>query len=346
MTRPWMTIAALLAALMLPPPVARAQEESQAEVPAAEEEAVPEDASARDALRDIVIGAGGVAGAYFPVAGAICRMAAAHDHGLRCLVESNTDSSANLERLRDGLLDFAVVQSDWLMHASRGSNLFRAVGGDETLRAVLSLHAETLTLIARADSGIATAADLEGKRLNIGAPFTYQRLLTEAMLRALDIDERDLAVVMELPANEQVRALCAGDIDAVAMVVAHPSPQIAQALQRCDLRLVPVAGEAIDDMLAERKEFAAATIPGGLYAAAPDPVASFGLRAVLATTSQVEDRIVEAVAAAVIDGLPEFTQQHPVLFGLNAGDMAKAGIALPLHDGARRYFMARGLIAE
>ena len=38
------------------------------------------------------------------------------------------------------------------------------------LRAVLSLHPEPFTVVARADSGIARVADLKGKRVNIGNP--------------------------------------------------------------------------------------------------------------------------------------------------------------------------------
>lgn len=293
--------------------------------------------------REIVIGAGNVAGAYFPVAGAICRMVSARAGSPRCLVESNANSSANLDRLREGLLDFAIVQSDWLMHAANGTNLFRPAGPDETLRAVLSLHGEPLTLVARADSGIRAAGDLRGKRLNLGTTLTYQRVLTEALLRAFGIDQDDLAIALELPAVEQFSALCAGELDAAATVVAHPSPEIASAIQRCDLRLVPISGEPVERLLKERPELAQATIPGAVYAAAPDPVPSFGLRAVLATTSQVEDEVVRTVVEAVVGSLPDFRRQHPVLNGLQAASMASAAIAVPLHDAASRYFASAPL---
>lgn len=293
--------------------------------------------------RDIVIGAGTVAGVYFPVAGAVCRVVAERSGGSRCLVESNANSAANLERLRDGLLDFAIVQSDWLMHASRGTNLFRPNGPDETLRAVVSLHSEPLTLIARADAGIRSAGDLKEKRLNLGPAFTYQRVLTDALLRALDIDD-DLALAMDLPAAQQFSALCAGEVDAVTMVVPHPSPDIANAMLRCDLRLVPVEGEAVAALLEARPELAAATIPGGLYAGAPDPVGSFGLRAVLATTTQVEDEIVAAVAESILSGLPELREQHPALASLTARSMVSEGIAVPLHDAAARFYRTANLL--
>lgn len=309
-------------------------------------EATEHDASATEAApeRDIVIGSGAVAGVYFPAAGAICRVVSIRDPGRRCLVESNVNSSANLERLTGGLLDFAVVQSDWLMHASKGTSLFRPNGPDETLRAVLSLHAEALTLVARAGAGITKPEELDDKRVNLGAAYTYQRVLTETMLRAFGLDEDDFTQVMELSAPEQFTALCTGELDATAFVAAHPSPILADAMQRCDLRLVPIAGKKIDKLLESRKELASTVVPGGSYAGAPDDVPTFGLRAVLATTTQVEDEIVGAVVEAVLGELPTLIEQHPALAHLDRKTMARAGIALPLHPGAKRAFESLGVL--
>jgi TRAP transporter TAXI family solute receptor len=297
------------------------------------------------AAREIVIGAGAVSGVYFPAAGAVCRVVAARDSGARCFVESNANSSANIERMAGGLLDFAIVQSDWLMHAARGTNLFHADGPDENLRAVMALHAEPLTLIARAVADIAGPADLKGKRISIGPAFTYQRVLMEALLRAWDIETDDLALVLEITAMEQFSALCAGEIDAAAIVTAHPSPVLADAMQRCELKLVPVAGEEADELLSRRPDLAAATIPHGLYAGVLDDVPSFGLRAILATTVNVDDSLVRQVTEAILDSMAEFTGQHPVLAGVGAGTMMSAGISLPLHPGAEAAYRARGLLS-
>ena len=65
--------------------------------------------------RTIVIGTAPVAGIYFPAGGALCNLVnrQRERHGLHCLVESTAGSADNLERLRRGELDFALVQSDW-----------------------------------------------------------------------------------------------------------------------------------------------------------------------------------------------------------------------------------------
>lgn len=298
----------------------------------------------KNPAREIVIGGGSVSGVYFPAAGAICRVITTKTPDRRCLVESNTNSSTNLERLTAGLLDFAVVQSDWLMHAAKGTSLFRPNGPDDSLRAVFSMHAEALTLVVRAGARINKAGDLDGKRVNLGPAYTYQRVFTEALLRAVDLDEDDLAQVAELSSVEQFTALCANEMDATAIVATHPSPVLADAMQRCDLRLIPLAGKEIDDLLEGRPELAPAVVPGGLYTGAPDDIPTFGLRAVLATTTQVEEEIVQAVVAAVMESLPLLTGQHPALADLKPETMATAGIAIPLHAGAQKTLTNIGVI--
>lgn len=304
-----------------------------------------DEGEAGGATREIVIGAGGVSGVYFPAAGAICRVVAARDPETRCYVESNANSSDNIERLNGGMLDLAIVQSDWLMHAARGTNLFHGDGPDENLRAVMALHAEPLTLIARAGANIDDPAGLKGKRISIGPAFTYQRVLMEVLLKAYDIDSEDLALVLEITAAEQFSALCAGEIDAAAIVTAHPSPALAEAMQSCELKLVPVAGEEVDDLLERRPDLAAAAIPGGIYTGAPDDVPVFGLRAILATTVNVDDSLVQQVTEAVLDSLADLKSLHPALAGIGAGTMISAGISLPLHPGAEAAYRAKGLLA-
>lgn len=74
----------------------------------------------------ITIGTGGVTGVYYPTGGAICRLVnkGRKDHGIRCSVESTGGSVYNLNTIREGELEFGVVQSDWQYHAYNGTSSF------------------------------------------------------------------------------------------------------------------------------------------------------------------------------------------------------------------------------
>ena len=126
----------------------------------------------------ITIGTGGVTGVYYPTGGAICRLVnkGRKDHGIRCSVESTGGSVYNTRTIRQGELDFGVVQSDVQAAGLNGTGAFADDGAFPELRAIFSVHPEPMHVMARADAGINTPEDLKGKKVNIRQPgFGYAR---------------------------------------------------------------------------------------------------------------------------------------------------------------------------
>jgi TRAP transporter TAXI family solute receptor len=313
---------------------------------------------AQGAERIVVLGTGPVAGIYYPAGGALCREvnAARADHGLRCLVEGTEGSEDNLRRLRAGELDFALLQSDWQYYAGQsdaGASLQPRggeAGADETadgkagaaLRAVLSLHAQAYTLLTAPDGEVATLEDLEGKRVALGPAGSAQRAAGEVLVEALGWDEEDFAEVAELAGGAQVEALCAGRIDAFLMPISHPNGLVGAATDRCGARLVPIEGEAVDQLLATWPFYARAEIAGGTYRANPETVRTFGLRATLVTAQTTPEETVYQVVRSLFERLDVFRSRHPALAQLEPSGMVSRGTSLPLHEGALRYYRERG----
>mgnify|MGYP006272865555 FL=1 len=293
----------------------------------------------------VAIGTGGETGVYYPAGGAICRMLnRGRDlHGIRCGVEATDGSLDNLAELRAGLLDFGIVQSDWQHHAANGTDRFAALGPFEDLRAVLALHAEPFTVVARADAGIATFADLAGKRVSVGTLGSGQRATLDVLLDRMGWSHADFARARPLPASDQARALCEAEIDALVYIVGHPAASIREATEACDSRLIAVPAEAADALIAEAPFYSKAEIPGGLYRGNPDPVPTFGVRATLVTRASVAEETVYALVRAVFEAGEVFRSLHPALTGLGPDEMARSALSAPLHPGALRYFREAGL---
>ena len=96
----------------------------------------------------------------------------------------------NLTGLRDGSLGFAIVQSDGMAQAVAGQGSFADAGPDTGLRSVMSLYPEALTLVVRADAGVARVEDLAGKRVVLGADGSGTRVLADAVIAALGWTQR------------------------------------------------------------------------------------------------------------------------------------------------------------
>ena len=294
----------------------------------------------------IAIGTGGVTGVYYPTGGAICRLVNRDraEHGVRCGVESTGGSVFNINAIRGGELEFGVAQSDWQFHAFNGTSRFEEQGAFEELRAVFSVHPEPFTVVARADAGISTFEDLQGKRVNVGNPGSGQRGTMEVLMGAMGWTMDDFAVASELQAAEQSQALCDNNIDAMIYTVGHPSGSIQEATTACDSVLVTVANDAVTQLVEENSFYRTATIPGGMYRGNDSDVETFGVGATFVTSADVPEEVVYTVVSAVFENLDQFRGLHPAFANLDAETMANDSLSAPLHPGAERYFREAGLI--
>jgi len=294
----------------------------------------------------VTIGTGGVTGVYYPTGGAICRLVnqKRKEHGVRCSVESTGGSVYNINTIRSGELDMGVAQSDWQYHAYNGTSKFKDNGAFKELRAVFSVHAEPYTVVARADSGIKTFADLKGKRVNIGNPGSGQRATSEVLLAAMGWTTDDFSLASDLKASEQSKALCDNKIDAMVYVVGHPSGSIKEATTSCDSVIVDVSGAAVNKLISDNSFYRAASIPGGMYTGSENDVNTFGVGATFVSSTNVPEDVIYNVVKAVFENFDDFKKFHPAFANLKKEEMIKDSLSAPLHAGAAKYYKEAGLL--
>ncbi len=300
-------------------------------------------AGAATAEQFVSIGTGGVTGVYYPTGGAICRLVNKNrkEHGIRCSAESTGGSIYNINTIKAGELEFGVAQSDWQYHAYNGTSKFADAGKFEKLRAVFSVHAEPVTVIARDDAGIANISDVKGKRMNIGNPGSGTRGTWEVLEGALGWERSDLALAAEMKSAETGAAVCDGKIDAYFWLVGHPSALTQESLASCAAHLVDVTGPEIDKLIADNSYYRKATIPAGMYNNADD-VTTFGVGATFVTSADVPEDVVYVVVKAVFDNIDQFKKLHPAFANLKPGEMIQDGLSAPLHAGAVKYYKEQG----
>ena len=293
----------------------------------------------------ITIGTGGVTGVYYAAGGAVCRLVNKDraKHGIRCSVESTGGSVFNVNTIRAGELDMGFTQSDVQYNAIKGLAQYKdAAFADQ--RAVFSLHAEPLTVLARKEANVKSMADFKGKRFNVGNPGSGTRASAEELLGAIGMKLTDFSLASELKADEHGPALCDGKIDGFIYTVGHPSANIQDPTTSCGAQLVSLTGPGIDKLVADKPFYAKATIPGGMYPNNPNPAQTYGVLATVVSSAKVPADTVYQVVKAVFDNFEEFKKLHPALANLKPENMVKDGLSAPLHDGAARYYREKGWI--
>ncbi len=293
----------------------------------------------------VTIGTGGITGVYYPTGGAIAKMVnkKKKEYGIRATVESTGGSVFNVNAVMAGDLEFGVVQSDRQYQAMEGMAEWKDKGPQTDLRAVFSIHPESVTLVAAADAGIKSIADLKGKKVNIGNPGSGQRQNAIDALTAVGIDyEKDLQAE-SIKASEAAGLLQDSRIDAFFYTVGHPSGSIKEATSGA--RKVIIADiTGVDSLLAKYPYYAKATIPIKLYPGAQNKkdAQTFGVKATFVTSAKVPDAVVYAITKEVFDNLEDFKKLHPAYANLTKESML-TGLSAPIHPGAMKYFKEAGL---
>lgn len=293
----------------------------------------------------VTIGTGGITGVYYPTGGAIAKMVnkKKKEYGIRATVESTGGSVFNVNAVMNGDLEFGVVQSDRQYQAINGLAEWKDKGPQKDLRAVFSIHPESVTLVAAVDAGIKTIQDTKGKKVNIGNPGSGQRQNAIDAFEAIGFDiEKDIEAEA-IKASEAASLLQDGRIDAFFYTVGHPNGSIKEATSGArKVRIADITG--IDSLLAKFPYYAKATIPISMYPGAQNDkdVETFGVKATFVTSAKVPDEVVYAITKEVFDNFDEFKKLHPAYATLTKENMLE-GLSAPIHPGAMKYYKEVGL---
>jgi TRAP transporter TAXI family solute receptor len=296
------------------------------------------------ATQFITIGTGGVTGTYYPTGGAICRMMNKNRKitGIRCSVESTGGSVYNVNTINAGELDFGISQSDTAYQGFNGEGKFKgkAVKG---LRSVLAIYPELLAFVVRKSSGIKSLADVKGKKLNIDIPGSGTRMTTDIVLEASGIKNSDLALANELKSSEGPTMLKDNKIDGYFGVFGHPTANIKDASNSVDIDLVAIDGEAIDKLVAKYSYYAKGVISGSFYKGVEHDTPSIGVKAVLVTKDNIDEKVVYTLTKTILDNFDAFKKLHPAYKTITKESLLD-GLAVPQHKGAIKAFKEAGIL--
>ena len=279
----------------------------------------------------ITIGTGGVTGTYYPTGGAICRLVnkMKKETKIRCSVESTGGSVYNINTIKNKELDFGIAQSDVVYQASRGNGKFKCKKVSK-LRSVMAIYPELLALVTRKDSNIYKLSDIKGKRINLGNPGSGNEATALTLFDLSDIKKSSLKFAGALKAAEMPDALRDNKIDGYFYMIGHPTANIKDASNSVDTRIVPLVGSNVDDLLKKYPYFARANIQGGMYKGNEKDIKTFGVKAVLVTSTDVSEKAVYTVVKAVLENFEAFKKLHPAYAHITKESLLD-GLSAPLH---------------
>ena len=301
------------------------------------------------------IGTGGTAGTYYPIGGLIANAISnppgslACDKGGSCgvpglvaMVQSSGGSIDNVEGIGEGRLELALSQSDIAYWAYHGTGLFRDRGAIAELRAIANLYPESLHVVVRRDSGIASIAELAGKRVSLGEVGSGTMVEARAVLDAYGLGETDFDARYLKPGAASL-ALSEGGLDAFFVVAGYPVRAVAELARGVAIDLLAVAEAEADTVVAFYPFFSRSVIPAGVYDGV-DTVATVSIGAQLLVAAGIDEEVVYQITAALWHENARRLLDEGHARGRDIRlETALGGIAVPLHPGAERYYGEIGL---
>jgi TRAP transporter TAXI family solute receptor len=299
-----------------------------------------------DSKASVVIGTASMTGLYFHTGNLIARAvnSGVEIHGIQSEAKSTNGSVFNINEIMTGAMEFGIAQSDLVYEAVEGSGIWKQTGPQKDLRAMFSLHAESVVLVAADDAGINTMQDLRGKRVDIGEPGSASRQNAIHALENAGIDYTKDLDAKGFRTVEVAALLRKGGIDAFFFTVGHPNIILLDATtSRRSVYFVPIT--EVNKLLKKYPYYTKETIPTKFYPRISNQrdVESFGVKATFVTSAKMPDKVVYTITKQVFEKIESYRTLHPAFADLTKAKMLEC-LAVPVHPGAKKYYDEAGLV--
>ncbi|RCV88057.1 TAXI family TRAP transporter solute-binding subunit [Billgrantia montanilacus] len=287
------------------------------------------------AAQQLSIATGGTGGVYYPIGGGFAEMINDNIEGASATAEVTGASVENMGLIMRGDADLALALADTVYQAWSGTGDFEG-RQIENIRALASVYPNAVQLVTLADSDVQSLADLEGKRVSVGAPGSGTELNARALLEANGISYDDFTP-QRLNFNETADAIRDGDIDAGFWSVGPPTSSILNLAATRDIRLIGFSDEEVANAREAEPVFAAYELRAGLYDGMDEAVQTISIPNVLVVNSDMDEELAYELTKLLFERTDDLIAVHPAANDTTV-EFTMESTPVSLHPGAIRYF--------
>lgn len=284
---------------------------------------------------------GGQSGVYYPLGVALSQIYGKGIPQARATAQVTKASSENLNLLQAGRGELAFSLADAVSDAWNG---VEEAGFKEKLgklRGLSATYNNYIQIVANADSGIKTLADLKGKRVSVGAAKSGTELNARAILKAAGLGYADLGKVEYLPFGDSVELMKNRQLDATLQSAGLGVASIRDLATAITIVVVPIPPDIVAKV--GDAAYQPATIPANTYTGQTTDIATVAIPNFLITHSGVSDELAYQMTRQLYENLDTLYAAHNAAKAIRRENAVK-GMPVPLHPGAERYYREVGVI--
>ncbi len=284
---------------------------------------------------------GGTSGVYYPMGVALSQIYGKALPDAKVSVQATKASAENLNLLQAGRGEIAFTLGDSLSDAWKGDEEAGFKTPLKKLRGVAAIYPNYIQIVAAADSGIKTLADLKGKRVSVGAAKSGTELNSRAIFKAAGMSYGDFSRTEYLPFGESVELMKNRQLDATLISAGLGVAAVRDLATAVKLSIVTIPADLVGKI--GDPAYQAAVIPAKTYEGQTAEVQTIKVQNFLVTHEGVSNDTVYAMTKSMFDNLDTLYAAHAAAKAISKSDAAK-GMPLPLHPGAEKYYREAGLI--
>jgi uncharacterized protein len=284
---------------------------------------------------------GGTSGVYYPLGVALSQIYSKSIPDAKTSVQATKASAENLNLLQAGRGEIAFTLGDALSDAWKGNEEAGFKTPLKKLRGIAGIYSNYIQIVASADSGIKTLADLKGKRLAVGAPKSGTEINARAILRGAGLTYKDLGKVEYLPFGESVELMKNRQLDATLISAGLGVSAIRDLATAVKIVIVPVSADVIKKI--NDPAYIAGTVPANTYEGQAAAVPTVAIENFLVTHEGVSTDTVYKMTKSMYDNLDQLVAAHAAAKAIKREDGPK-NMPIPLHPGAEKYYREVGLL--
>ncbi len=290
-------------------------------------------------------------GTYYPVGVALSTLTKVKlqpSHNISMSAISSAGSGENIKLLRDNEVQFAILQGLYGFYAWNGKGPLAEDGPQKDLRSISMLwqNVEHFTILSdKAKTGtISDMLGLKGDRVSLGKKNSGTLGSNEVILSNLGVNvDKDYELVY-VGYGPSADALQNGQISAMSTPAGVPASAVTRALASMGDKatLLSFTEEQAKQADGGLNLWTPYLIPATAYPGLEKDVMTIAQPNFLAVRADISDETVYLITKTIYENLPFLNAIHKATTAMST-DKALAGLPMPLHPGAARYFKEIGL---
>ena len=291
--------------------------------------------------KEYTFGSASSAGSWYPLAVAMSKMISDNVPGYHVTgVTTPGASRENIMRIHRREMELGWTTANFLYKGYNGLDPFKT---KNDVMGWFAAYPGIFTIVARSSTGAKTISDLKGMKIATSTPGSMTQLGNDEVIFPAHglIPGKDYKSE-KIQFNDAIQKMIDGHIDACSYFMGAGVPGYMRMADSVKLNYIPIEDSAKAKIKEKEPSFYFDDLAAGTYRGQKDPVEYVMLAYTTCCGSYLDDDFMYKATKSVFENM-EFIINASSVFKKTKLQKVFAGMPVPIHPGAKRYYNEMGV---